>query len=120
MKSFVISFILFILMIGGVVTNCIYVNKVGSRIRETTEQLPSPTAPSCLSMASKLEEQWKKDALWIHISVNHTIVDRIGEQAATLVACAESGDLYGFCTARALLLDAIEDMQRLEGIRAIL
>lgn len=120
MKSFAFSLILSILMIGGVVANCVYVNKVGNRIQETAEQLPSPTDPSCLSMVSELEEQWKKDALWVHISVNHTIVDRIGEQATTLVACAESGDLYGFCTARALLLDAIEDMQRLESIQAIL
>ncbi len=120
MKSFVISLVLSILMVGGVVINCIYVNKVGCHIQDTAEQLPSPSDPVCLPMASELEEQWKKDAQWIHISVNHTIVDRIGEQASTLVACAKSGDLYGFCTARALLLDAIEDMQRLESIHAIL
>jgi hypothetical protein len=120
MKSFLISLILIALMIGGVSANCIYINKVGIRIRESAEQLPDPTDPSCLRMASELEAQWKKDARWIHISVNHTIVDRIGEQASTLVACAQSGDLYGFFTARALLLDAVEDMQRLEHVEAIL
>lgn len=120
MRSFIISLILSVLMVGGVVLNCIYVNNVGNHIREDAEVLPHPTDPNCLSMASDLEERWKKDAQWIHISVNHTIVDRIGEQATTLVACAEIGDVYGFCTARALLLDAVEDMLRLESIRAIL
>ena len=120
MKSFFLSLILAILMLGGVAWNCIYINKVGTRIRETAEQLPSPADPACLLLTTGLEKQWKKDALRIHISVNHIIVDRIGEQASTMVACAQSGDLYGFCIARALLLDAVEDMQRLESIHAIL
>lgn len=120
MKSFFISLILILLMIGGVAVNCIYINKVGSNLQQAAEQLPSPTRPDCLTLATELEKQWKKDAQWIHISVNHTIVDRIGEQASTLVACAQSKDLYGFWTARALLLDAVEDMQRLERIQAIL
>lgn len=120
MKSFFISLLLAVLMLGGVAWNCIYVNKVGTRIRESTEQIPPPTDAACLPLALDLEKQWKKDALRVHISVNHTIVDRIGEQTSTMVACARSGDLYGFCTARALLLDAVEDMQRLESIHAIL
>ena len=120
MKSFLVSLVLIVLMIGGVTVNCIYINKVGNRIQESTEQLPIPSEPDCLQMVSELEKQWKKDAQWIHISVNHTIVDRIGEQTSTLVACAQSGDLYGFYTARALLLDAVEDMQRLEHVQAIL
>lgn len=120
MKSFLISLILALLMVGGVVMNGIYINEVGNRIQKDAEQLPLPTDPSCLAMVSKLETQWKKDARWIHISVNHSIVDRIGEQASTLVACAQSRDIYGFYTARALLLDAVEDMQRLEHIRAVL
>jgi len=119
-KSFLISLILSVLMVGGVAVNCIYVNKVGSQIQETAEQLPTPSDPSCLPLASELEGRWKKNVQWVHISVNHTIVDRIGEQTATLVACAESGDYHGFFTARALLLDAIEDMRRLESIHAIL
>ena len=120
MKSFLVSLVLIVLMIGGVTANCIYINKVGNRIQESTEQLPIPSDVDCLRMASELEKQWKKDAQWIHISVNHTIVDRIGEQASTLVACAQSGDLYGFYTARALLWDAVEDMRRLEHVQAIL
>jgi hypothetical protein len=120
MKSFFISLLLAALMLGGVAWNCIYINKVGTRIRDTAEQIPPPTDIACLPLAMDLEKQWKQDALRIHISVNHTIVDRIGEQTSTMVACAQSGDMYGFGIARALLLDAVEDMLRLESIHAIL
>lgn len=120
MKSFVISIILVILMGMGIVSNCIYINNVGQRTEDAVMRLSSPTESACSDETKKLEQTWEKHAKLIHISVNHTIVDRIGEQVATLVACAECGDVYGFYTARALLLDALDDMQRLESISAVL
>ncbi len=120
MKSFVISIILAVLMGGGIIVNGIYINDVGKKTEAMVEQLPEPTHPDCYAQAEALEQAWKKQSKTVHISVNHTLVDRIGEQLTTLVACAECGDVYGFYTARALLLDAIGDMKRLENLGAIL
>lgn len=120
MKSFVISIILAVLMGGGIVANGLYINNVGRKTEVMVEQIPDPTHPDCRPQAEALEQTWKKQAKIVHISVNHIIVDRIGEQVETLVACAECGDVYGFYTARALLLDALGDMQRLENFGAVL
>ena len=120
MKSFAAAIVLACLMAFGILFNCSYINNVGEKIEATVDQLPDPTSPQCLALAKELESDWKNQSKWIHISVNHTIVDRIGEQIATLVACAECGDLHGFYTARALLLDAVGDMKRLERITAVL
>ncbi len=120
MKSFVISIILAVLMGGGILANSLYINNVGKKAESMVEQLPEPNHPDCRAQAEALEQAWKKQAKIVHVSVNHTIVDRIGEQVATLVACAKCGDVYGFHTARALLLDALGDMQRLEKLGAVL
>ena len=71
MKSFLVSLVLIALMIGGVTANCIYINKVGNRIQESTKQLPIPSEADCLRKVSELENQWKKDAQWIQIGRAH-------------------------------------------------
>ena len=120
MKSFAISIVLACLMAFGILLNCSYINNVGESIEIAVGQLPDPGAPECLPEAIARESMWKAQSKRVHISVNHTIVDRIGEQIATLAACAECGDVYGFYTARALRLDAVGDMKRLERITAVL
>ena len=120
MKSFVATVILALLMGTGILINHFAISNVSDNMESAVEALPSPTDPACADAASTLEKQWKRKAALIHISVNHTIVDRIGEQLATLSACASCGDLYGFYTARAMVLDALEDMRRLERISAVL
>ena len=120
MKSFVVSIILAALMISVIVLNALYINNVGDRAETAVLSLPSPPDPACVAAAERLEQDWKRYARQVHISVNHTLVDRIEEHLATLTACASCGDVYGFYTARALALDALEDMRRLEHVNAVL
>ena len=120
MKSFAVSIILAALMALAIVVNSLYINNVGERTENAILSLPDPSDPACISAAAGLEQDWKHYAKQVHISVNHTLVDRIEEYLATLTACASCGDVYGFYTARALALDALRDMRRLENIDAVL
>ena len=120
MKSFAATLILALIMLIGIFLNALYINNVGTLLESSVENLPSPTEADCLTHAEQLERAWNDHSKRIHISVNHLIVDRIAEQLATLVACAEVKDVYGFYTARALLLDALGDMRRTERIGAVL
>lgn len=120
MKSFAVTLILALIMLIGISVNALYINNVGTQLENAVQGLPAPTEADCLPRSERLENDWDDHSKWIHISVNHLIVDRIGEQFATLVACAEVKDVYGFYTARALLLDALGDMRRTERIGAVL
>lgn len=120
MKSFAATLILALVMLIGIFANALYINNEGTRLETAVENLPAPTAADCLPCSEQLEKDWNDHSKWIHISVNHLIVDRIDEQFATLVASAEVKDVYGFYTARALLLDALGDMRRTERIGAVL
>ena len=120
MKSFVISIILAALMAIAIVVNALYINNVGDCVQSAILSLPPPTDSTCASSTEELHQNWNRHAKLVHISVNHTLVDRIEEHLATLSACAACGDIYGFYTARALALDALEDMRRLEKVGAVL
>jgi hypothetical protein len=114
LKSFVITAILFLVLIAAVTVNHIYIKEVFGAMNTALDALPDVREEDCPARAAALQGYWEEQVEWVSLSVSYTIVDRICEHAATLVACAECGDLYGYRTALALLRDAVGDMMRFE------
>ena len=116
MKTMLISLLLAILLIACIVFNNIYINHVAEGLLAALDLIPPFDDPECVSRTRQLCEDWDRQVEYVRLSVGYTVVDRVCEQATTLLACAECRDLYGFQTALALLRDAIGDMRRLEVI----
>jgi len=114
MRSFIISLVLAVILLSCIVTNNLYINRLSDRMLEQLDALPPVSDSECVALARKLLEDWDKQVDYVRLSVGYAVVDRVCEQATTLLACAECGDLYGYQTAMALLRDAIGDMRRLE------
>ena len=115
MKGFVAALILAAVLLGGITGNYIYINRVADRMNERLEKLPDVTNDACVTAVKELLEYWGAHADTVCLSVAFNTVDRVNEQATTLLACAECGDVYGYQTALALLRDSIGDMRRLEA-----
>ncbi len=116
MKSFIATLILCALMLTGVLVNAIYVNRLSDDLLARLDALPDIGAPDCQSAAKDFCDFWISKAESIELSAGFPSTDRISEYSLTLVACAEVGDLYGYRTALALLVDAIEDLRRHEQV----
>lgn len=101
-------------MIGGVVWNGVHVNRVSNELIAQIEVLPDIGTDGCFEAVQMLNDQWQRHASCIEFSAGFVAVDRISEYASTLLACAACGDVYGYQTARVLLLDAIKDVRRSE------
>lgn len=114
MKMFWISVALLLGVLLGVTVNYIYINEVSDTLSAKIEALPDVNDPACAEAAAEIADYWEQRVDYAGLSVSFVITDRVSEQAATLVACAECGDLYGFRTALALLRDAVGDLRRLE------
>ena len=114
MRAFLISVVLLIALVSCVAINNVYINRVADDLLSRLESLPDVGASDCTVRANELLAAGEEQVEWVRLSVGYTVVDRVCEQTATLVACAECGDLYGFRTALALLRDAVGDMRRLE------
>ena len=114
MKSFLITTLLLGIMLAGVVANHIYIKEVFQTMTDALSALPDINAPDCKEQAARLAEYWERQSELVSLSVSYTTVDRINEQMAVLLACAEQGDLFGYRSAHALLLDAVGDMMRFE------
>lgn len=96
--------------------NALYINRMGFALTERLDRLPDIGTPGCAEGVRDLTDFWQERVGFVLLSVSYPIADRITEQAATLLACAECGDVYGYRTALAMLYDAVEDMQRLERV----
>lgn len=116
MKSFFLTVLLFVLMLTTIVCNALYINRIAFDMQKSIDELPDIGHDRCAEFAEAFYNNWSKKTALVGLSVSYPILDRITEQAALLVACAECGDLYGYRSAIALLRDAIEDMERLEKL----
>ncbi len=110
----IVSVLLFGLMLGGIVFNAIYINKVTTRLQNALDELPDIFSPDCAVRAQELLAYWEKHEPYVGLSVSFTVVDRLTEQAILLAACAEGGDVFGFQSALALVKDCVQDVRRLE------
>ena len=114
MKVFWLSIVLLFLLLGAIVCNYCFINRVADRLEGALDAMPDVGSADCVEATRAFLSEWEDSVDVIGLSVSYPIVDRVSEQAITLVACAECGDLYGFRTALALLRDAVGDMRRLE------
>ena len=114
MKSFLLSMALFALMLLLIVCNFLYVNRTADRLLNLVDSLPSSPDDSALAPAEELSDFWQTRMNSIGFSVGYTVLDRVSEQAATLVCSAQYHDFFGYQLAKELLRDAVSDMRRLE------
>ena len=114
MKAFVATTLLLLLLIVGITANHAYINNVEKDLRESIDALPEIGEARCAEHAAALLEYWEREENYVGLSVGYSVVDRIKEQILLLLNAARRGDSIGFYSARTLLLDAVEDMGRLE------
>ena len=114
MKQVIIVCVLLLVLVVFLVLNAIYINKVTIHMENAVDALPDITDPACVDAARALREDWLRHAPFLDLSVNFLLSDRICEQTALLISCAEVGDAFGYASARATLSDALEDMRRSE------
>ena len=116
MKSLIATSVLFILMLGGIAANTVYVNRVADDLEQAALALPDAREADCVSAVSALQESWERRVDFIEFASGFSTVDRISEYVSALLVCASIGDVYGYYSARTLLLDAVSDMRRPENL----
>ena len=114
MRSFIISLILFVLLIATVFGNAFYVKTVSSRIVSDTEALEK----SCYlpQAIQELEKYWEKHRGFVGLSVGHEELDRISENIISLKAACESKNKSDAKRYLLILQDLAKEMGRHEEL----
>ena len=115
MKAFWISIILFIILIGCIVSNAIYIRKVTDYVTYSVEVLAANESDRKEGL-EKLELFWGKHKNIIGLSVGFRELDHFGEIMVGLRWAYDEGDEREFRKYCSLLLDALEEISRSERI----
>lgn len=119
MKQIAVILVLLVLLVVFVALNAVYINNVVKRMIAAVEALPPTPDASAADAARSLREDWLRVMPFMDMTVSYLLSDRVCEQTALLVSCAEAGDVYGYASARAILADALGDMRRTESFSPV-
>ena len=114
MRSFIISAIIFALLLGAIAFNAFYVKSVSEHVLGEAQRLADEDYS--LSVITDLEEYWKKHRAFLGLSVGHLELDRLSETLISLRASCESGSHADAMLYLSLLHDAAEEMARHEEL----
>lgn len=114
MKAFIISAILFALLIALIFGNALYVKKVSDVIALKSKKIKEENYPH--ELAKDLEKYWLKHRSIVGLSVGHEELDLISQTIISLKACCESQSLSDANVYVSILQDAIEEIGRHEEI----
>lgn len=116
MKAFVISLIIFTLMLTGIVINNIYINNVADELTVMVGNIPRADKDGCYSEASRINEYWEKHQALIGMSVSFVELNRVSDNITALLVYADEKDVTEFECSKKLLLNSIAEMRRLESL----
>lgn len=114
MKSFIISTVIFALLIAAIACNAFYVKTVSEHILNESQRLADEDYS--LSVITDLEEYWKKHRAFVGLSVGHLELDHLSETLISLRASCESGSRADAALYLSLLHDAAQEMARHEEL----
>ena len=111
MKSFAIASVLFILLIGIIIGNAIYVHHVSSHILERLESL---SLESSADELSSLGDYWAHHRPFVSLSLGYGELDHLSESLIAMEAAHASRETSDFERFRQICFDAARELTRLE------
>lgn len=96
MKNLVISFILFILMIVGILVSLNYLDKkcsyYGNMAASLEATINNESWDKAYDISKKFLEEWRKDSKTISAYINHLYIESINDQVLKLTQYIETKD----------------------------
>ena len=112
MKAFIISLLLFLLLIGCIILNTVFLNRSADHFRALAMAIETPE--NRRESLEELAATWEKQKKWIGLTVSFRELDHFGEIITQLHWAYEQKNEQEFQKYRSLFLDAIEEITRTE------
>ena len=118
MRALVISVVIFALLCAVIAANLAYINDVTEELRYKAARLDIKDERA-LDLIAEIEDKWKKSEAIFSLSVSYKELDFFGETLISLREAYKVGEKFEFERHKALLIDAIDGMSRLERFSII-
>ena len=116
MKDFIISIILFSILIAIIVCNSIYVKKEVDILRDAVRSVPTIESPDCQLFINSLREKWRDFKKIARLSLNYAEINRMDCLIEELNCHLETKNDNDFEHAKVMMLNLLGEIVRLEKI----
>lgn len=117
MKASVGAGILLVLIFIAVGINAAYVHRVTNEMRAQVAALPEIPNESTEARITEFQNYLRDKLPLLRLTISYPQLDRVGELSTSLKGYAQSDALSDYRITRALLLDALQDVERTERLR---
>lgn len=114
MKGFIITLILFAILISIVIINSFYVNNIINDIKNEITSLKTIPCEENAIIIKQIKSKWEKDSIWVSLSVSYEDIEELTDMIASLEASNSVKDYNQFKLYYELILNSIKDIGRLE------
>ena len=119
MRSLIIIIVAFFATVCLMALNFTHINSVAEKMTSLTLTLDMSKTEECGAIIEEIEAIWQKNEAIFSLSVSFRETDHLGETILSLRSAFECRDLSEFEKQRALLVDAIDGVARLERFSVI-
>ena len=117
MKTFYAAIIFFFILLILIGVNYAYINARSDELEKLTVELPSPESDGCSDSLEKIESLWKKNERIFSFSIVRSEINSVSEAIISLRVYCDKKDSVEFERHKLLLLDAIDEIRRLEAFK---
>lgn len=115
MRTFIVSLVIFLILLGCIIGNFFFIRSTTDNLAKMTASLPDANETECKDRVAELREFWERRRDLISLSVSYTDLNQCGSLLAALDAFSAAGDSTHFNAAKLQLLDALDELSRLEA-----
>lgn len=114
MKGFYITIALFLVLVISGILNFLFINNVYSEMNEMISDISESPCPENEEKIKRLSEYWEEANSIVGISVNFLSIDSVSNLIDSVYVYNEQGDDIQLSYSIELLINAVENIKRLE------
>lgn len=114
MKGFIITSILFSLLLLTIILNAAFLNSSIQDMKNTVELLTPIPCKDNNEIIDQLIQKWEQKSIWFSLSVSYEDVEELTDMIDSLKATNETQNIEQFTIHTELLLNTLDEIIRLE------
>ena len=115
-KDFIVSIILFSILVAVIIGNSIYTIKEVNILRDTVMSIPTIDSPECQPLINSLRDRWRSFKKVARLSLNYNEINKMDcliEEMSCHLSTQNNND---FEHARVMILNLLSEIARLERL----
>ena len=116
MRDFIISIILFSILLALIIGNSLYINNEIKLLNEAVKDVPEIDSPECQNSINHLRDEWQSFKKIARLSLNYAEINRMDCLIEEMNCHLRTKNVNDFENSKVMILNLLGEIVRLEEI----